>query len=686
MRARGAVAEPGLQADAQLVARGWLRIGIGLAVAGQAMVFGLAINVTPAEGAGYWVVHGGLLLSALLVLVFLGRDLVGSAWRSLREQRISIDLLFLVTLTGAVGGSLVSTFTRTGAVYYEVVAVLVAVHTLGKLIGARSRLAALSAVDKTRQEFGEARVIAADGGSVRKAVDTLMETDRVLVGPGEAIVVDGTIERGRSYVTETSMTGEWRPVSRGPGEAVMAGTHVVDGDLVIAPQLGPRRLDHILREVERARLAPSALQAQADRWMRIFLPVVVTVSVVTFVFWWSRAPWTDALFNAMAVLLVACPCAMGLATPIAVWSGLARLVKLGLVARTGDLLDVLGRCDLLCIDKTGTLSEDRMEVLAWRTESAWAAQKPWLYAAVVTLESDLQHPIAEALVSHCNLLGDKLSGVPNGSGLAVAGGGDPGAVGGAEGAPGSTTPATAGMGAPGSTTPATAVGREIVAGGGVRGVIDGRKVAVGEWALHGFAGEAPVGGAKAVWVSVDGVLAATVTLGERWRVGLRETLSDLQALGVEVEVLTGDRHPPDDLGVAVRGGLSPEDKVARVREHIGLGRRVVFVGDGVNDAAAMGAASGSIAVGGGAELVRASAMGTMAGDDLRVLPRAIRLGGLVRRGIRGNLRFAASYNAIGMALAAAGWLHPVVAALLMVGSSLAVGVRALRTAEKAVVE
>ena len=140
-------AEPGLQADEKLVERGWLRIGIGMAVAGQAMVFGLAINVTPADGGGYWVAHGGLLASALGVLIFLGGDMVGAAWRSLRERRISIDLLFLVTLIGALAGSLVSTFTRTGAVYYEVVAVLIAVHTLGKMIGARSRLAALSAVN-----------------------------------------------------------------------------------------------------------------------------------------------------------------------------------------------------------------------------------------------------------------------------------------------------------------------------------------------------------------------------------------------------------------------------------------------------------------------------------------------------------------------------------------------------------
>ena len=216
--------------------------------------------------------------------------------------------------------------------------------------------------------------------------------------------------------------------------------------------------------------------------------------------------------------------------------------------------------------------------------------------------------------------------------------------------------------------------------------MEGKRIAVGEWELQGWAGEAPATEAKAVWVSVDGELAATITLGERWRNGLRETLQTCADLGVTVEVLTGDPHPPTDLGVAVFGGLSPEQKVDHVREARAAGRHVVFVGDGVNDAAAMGAAHGSIAMGGGAVLAQASAMATMTGDDLRVLTRALRLGRAVRRGIHGNLRFAASYNATGMVLAAAGWLHPVVAALLMVGSSIAVGVRALRKAENASVE
>ncbi len=155
--------EPGVQTDARAWQRGWLRVGIGVAVAAQAMVFSLAVNITPAEGAAYWLVHGGLLASALAVLVFLGRDLVGEAWAALRARRVTIDLLFLATLLGALGGSVTSSVTGAGSVYYEVVAVLVVVHTLGKMAGARSRAAALGAADAVAEKFERCTVRRADG-------------------------------------------------------------------------------------------------------------------------------------------------------------------------------------------------------------------------------------------------------------------------------------------------------------------------------------------------------------------------------------------------------------------------------------------------------------------------------------------------------------------------------------------
>jgi heavy metal translocating P-type ATPase len=630
--------EPGLRADQRLVDRGWLRIGAGAAVAAQAMVFSLAINLSEIEGWAYVVVHGILIASALGALAFLGGDLVRSAWDSVRERKISIDLLFLVTLLGAFTGSLVSTFTRTGSVYYEVVAILIVVHTCGKMLGARSRVAALRAVDDTREKFEWCDVVQTDGSVSRTKIEELVSGSRVRVAPGGAISVDGKIVSGRGYVQETSMTGEWRPVPRGSGDGVLAGTFSVDGSFEIVTTGGTRRLDAILEAVSKARLAPSRLQQQADRLMAWFLPLVVGVSVGTFAWWVSSGPWERALFNAMAVLLVACPCAMGLATPVAVWGGLARLAKFGLVARTGDFLDVLSRVDMLCIDKTGTLSEDTLSVKAWRSEPVFHQREAWLRATVASTEQGLAHPIAEALRNETG----------EGGGLQVD-------------------------------------SRRIEPGLGV--VADVRdsegvvvNVAVGEWALARNNLTPPPRVGKAIYVFVDGALAATVELEERWRAGLAETFAELRTLGVETEVLSGDPLAVEAVGnfVSVRAGLTPAQKLGRVEELAAARRTVLFVGDGINDAAAMSAAQASIAMRNGADLARASAMAVFVGDDLRFLPRAIRVARAARVSIGTNLFFAAGYNLTGMALAAAGVLHPVAAALLMLGSSLFVSVNALR--------
>ncbi|MEY4490193.1 MAG: hypothetical protein RIQ79_2701 [Verrucomicrobiota bacterium] len=633
--------EPGLQADQRMLDGAWLRIGIGVAVAAQAMVFSLAVNLTPAQGAAYWLVHGGLAASAFAVLVFLGRDLMGQAWAAVRERRVTIDLLFLVTLVGALAGSLVSTLTGTGSIYYEVVAVLVVVHTLGKMLGARSRVAALRAVAETAERYDRALVLTADGRLESRAVATLSGGEKVVVPPGGAICVDGEILEGNSYVEEAAMTGEWRPVARGPGARVWAGTQALDGRLVVAVRAGGggRRLDAVLAAVTAARLVPSRLQEQADRLIGWFLPVVVGVSVLTFAGWCWAGPWERALFNAMAVLLVACPCAMGLATPVAVWGGLASLARLGIVARSGDFLDTLARVDTVCFDKTGTLSESALVVAGWEFAPAWQSEerRDWLKSAVADAEAGLEHPVARALAAE-------------GGGRCLE-----------------------------KLETRVEAGRGVEARWVEQGI--GRVLRVGEpdWALAGSPRQEE---GKQVVVTVDGNHAATVTLGERWRIGIVDTFERLRKEGIEVEVLTGDAHPPEGLGVPVRGGLSPAQKQARVEALGREGRTVLFAGDGLNDAAAMGVSAAALAVRGGSDMARAAAMATCAGDDLRMLPEAVRVARRVVSGVRGNLRFAAGYNLAGMALAAAGWLHPVAAALLMVGSSTAVAVRALRSVSK----
>ncbi|HLP10034.1 MAG TPA: cation-transporting P-type ATPase, partial [Opitutaceae bacterium] len=288
-------AAPGIELDSAALLRTWWRIGVAAVVAGQSMVAGLAINLTPPEGAAYWVLHGVLIAAALGVCVLLLPTLVREAWSALRVGRITVEQLFLVTLLGAFAASLAATFTRTGAVYYEVISILLAIYAAGKTLGARSRAKALRAVDETRERYEFAERL--DG--TRVPVQALALGERVRVRPGGAICVDGVVRAGRSFVQETAMTGEWRPIARGPGDPVLAGTHAIDGELEIeaTAAAGARRLDAVLAEVHAARLAPSELQLQADRLATRFLPLVLVVSAGTFAFWTWRAGWIEGVFN-----------------------------------------------------------------------------------------------------------------------------------------------------------------------------------------------------------------------------------------------------------------------------------------------------------------------------------------------------------------------------------------------------
>ncbi|WP_404421310.1 heavy metal translocating P-type ATPase [Nibricoccus sp. IMCC34717] len=626
--------EPGLQVDARSVDRAWIRIGAGTVIAAQAMVFSLALNLTHADGLDLprWAVHGLLLASALGALAFLGGDLMRESLGALRRRTVTIDLLFLVTLLGALVGSLIATFRGVGEVYYEVVAILIVVHTVGKMLGARSRLAALRAVEQLRQEFSLCRRLNGDGTESLVAYADLRAGDCVRVLPSELIPVDGRVKKGVSDIQESAMTGEWQPSRRGPGDTVQAGSHALDGELIIETGAGERRIDAVLAAVERAQLAPSEIQAQADRLTRLFLPVVVGAAVATGLGWALYRPWDEALFRAMAVLLVACPCAMGLATPVAIWGALASLARLGLLARTGDFVDGLARVTHVFLDKTGTLSHEELSVNDWRWRSEDAEEQTRIRAAVFALESELSHPVARAL-------------------------------------------AAATMGSPGLTVE----GRVLVPGRGVQGVIAGSRWAVGDASLGTGAPGQNVG-EKWIHAFRDGAWCASARIGERWRDGLDEALSDLQALGLKVEVLSGDPSAVKTLGrsLPVTAGMTPAAKAERVRATRATGGRVLVVGDGINDAAAMSEADVAIAMRGGTDLARAASSAVLSGARLTLLPRAIAVARRARVAVRRNLIFSFAYNVAGMALAASGHLHPVAAALLMVGSSAVVAWSALR--------
>ncbi len=627
----------------------WLRVGIVLVLAGQGMAFGLGLNtadppLTP-KSPIYWVLHGGLLLSAVVALVLLGGPLLRETWANLCRARITVESLFTLSVLGAFAGSLLSTIRGHGSVYYEVVAIVLAIYTVGKALGVRGKARALAEARKLEADLDFAVVEEADELR-RMPVEQVTVNHLVVVAPGEVIPVDGIVLRGSAYVQEQPLTGEPAPVTRGPGDSVLAGTHSVDGTLFIKAERlkGQRRFDEVLAAVREAREKPSRLQREADQLTRWFVPAVCTVSVSTFIGWLPFVGWAQALFNAMAVLIVACPCALGLATPAAVWAGLATLARLGLVARQGDILEDLARARTFVFDKTGTLSREHLTVTEAELDGPWQQSPAEIAAGLLAIETPLSHPAAVALRAW----------------------------------------ASEGRGAsPGR--PPMLLESHLVPAQGIKAVLEIADGHTQHWRIgqKAFAlGEQPSALDSHLWVSINKDPAARFTLAETLRAGAEGALHDLKSLGVAIDILSGDPAPgwTDIAGVSIASGLTPTEKVAQVKALRVEAGPLVFVGDGVNDAPAMAEADAAIALDSGAGLSQATAGAVLLGGQLSGLPQAVTFARKLTRALRGNLRFALCYNLLGMGLAAGGILHPVVAALLMLGSSAIVSGRVLRVA------
>ena len=338
------------------------------------MIFSLALNlhddVPPAaRELTQWLILAG----TAVVAVLLGGPLVRAAWGELRRGRLTIEALFLLTMSGALAASLQAHLTGRGKIYFEVVSVLLVVYTVGKLIGARTRAAALAGSRAWGDRLNSCRLVDAAGRTHASPVADVRPGDVTEVYPGELIAVDGVICAGVGFVSEAVVSGEPFAVVRRPGDRVLAGSASFDATFrITATAAGTaRQVDRLLAAVEDARDRPLSLQARADRLGRWFLPLVVLTALGTFTYWTfgTNAGWEAGLFNAMSVLLVACPCVIGLATPVVIWAALGRLAERGVIVRNGDAVERLAEVDRVLFDKTGTLTEDRFALVEIETDS-----------------------------------------------------------------------------------------------------------------------------------------------------------------------------------------------------------------------------------------------------------------------------------------------------------------------------
>lgn len=608
------------------------RIGLSLVIIAQSMILSLGIALEEQSASDVkFAVYGSVLLGCLLTMVLLGLPLVQAAWRELSHGLITIESLFLLTMAGAFTASMQSFITGQGPIYFEVVSVILVVYSLGKAIMAKAKQSAIQQTQSWADSLAMCHYVVGDTVTERPVAE-LQVGDSVDVHPGELIPIDGVIIHGEGTISEAAMTGEPFGQVRRVGDYVVAGAISHDALFRIqATTLGSERhVDQLIRVINEATELPTATQSLINQISLRIFPVLILIAVATFAYWSWTASWAVGSFHAMCVLLVACPCALGLATPVVVWNTLARLAERGFVARSGDVIEQLATIRTVMFDKTGTLTEERLTL----TDIAIVPgqHRPTILGWLAAVQAHSSHPIAKAFREIPPPTDVTISECRQHAGLGIEA---------TIHTAGQTHHLRIGHSSWLNTTEAetTALEQQLIATTGQR-----------------------------ILATLDDRLLAVIVINERLRDSVPQALTQLANLGINVTILTGDREPQPTIRELspVLAGLMPLEKLAQIEQQ----QHVMMVGDGINDAAAMAKATVGVAMHTGSDLAVQSAAVTLYHPDLRVIPWAIAMGREAQAIIRQNLWLAGGYNVVGVTLAAAGILHPVVAALLMVCSSV----------------
>ncbi len=593
--------------------------------------------------AGRW---GGAVLAAPVVL-WAAWPFWQRAVESVRQRSANMFTLIALGVGAAFAGSMVSLLAPhvvagvTGGMpplYFEASAAIITLVLLGQVLELRARRRTGDAIRRLLALTPDtARVVGGDGIEHDVPLADLHTGVRVRVRPGERVPVDGVIEEGTSALDESMLTGEPLAVDRAAGDAVRAGTVNGTGSLIVrATEVGGDTvLAHIVRLVAEAQRSRAPVQALADRVAAVFVPVVVAVSLLTAAVWALVGPeprLVHALVNAVAVLIIACPCALGLATPMAVMVAVGRGSQLGVLVRNAEALERLATVDVIALDKTGTLTRGTPSVTAvFADESVTDGD---VLAAAAAVESASEHPLAAAIVEAARTRGVTFAAARD-------------------------VDADAGLGVRGVTGD-----EQVLAGRDTYLAARGLRIEEGAaWVASALAARSE--GSTLVWVARGGHVLGAIALTDTLRPDAAATVRALRDAGLRVVMLTGD-HEASALAIArgagldavdVRAGLSPADKAAALDTLAAGGARVAMVGDGINDAPALARAAVGIAMGGGTDIALHTAGITLLGGDLAGVVRARRLALATMRGVRQNLALAFGYNVLAIPLAA-GALYP----------------------------
>jgi Cu2+-exporting ATPase/Cu+-exporting ATPase len=590
------------------------------------------------------------MLFATPAVLLLALPILEDALFTFRVYRqLTTSALIAAGSLAAYGLSVYATFTGQGHTYFETATTILLLVTLGRWLDAKTQVDGNQALEALLARTPlKASLIMPNGSESLVPVEQLQVGDQIRVRPGENIAVDGRIVSGEGSVNEANITGEATPVYKGLGHSVYAGTTNLDGSMIIeATQVGEERvMGRLVRLLDEARLYRAPIERLADRVAAYFVPVVIVLAAVSFLFWTWSDGFERGLLISLAVLLIACPCALGIATPLAIWAALGRAAQAGILIRDSLTLEKLSHVRHIFFDKTGTLTTGQPSLVELVTESEPASA---ILHIAASLEHHSEHPLARAIETAATEQGALLLPVEN---------------------------------------------FQAIPGQGVKGQVNGREIFVGSWrlvkqqnlalpvALHLERQRLEQAGLTVVHIGWAGQVQGLAGLAETIRPAAAQVLAELQAQKFDVQVLTGDSAAAGAalgrrLGVPVQSQLLPHDKVKFI-EKAEVSGRVTMIGDGLNDAPALARAGVGIALGCGADVTREAADVSLLGSDLAQISWVIDLARRTYRTIGWNLAWAFIYNLVGVALAMAGFLHPVLAAVVMVISSALVVGNSLR--------
>ena len=607
------------------------------------------------QGAGaHFMLPGPLqFVLATPVQFWIGARFYRGAYKALQARVGNMDLLVALGTSAAYGLSLYQWLGQGSShLYFEAAAVVITLVRLGKWLEARAKRHTTEAIRALQSLRPDTARVRSAGAERSVPIAFLRVNDEVVIRPGERIPMDGMVIEGSSHADESMLTGESMPVAKGPGMALVGGAVNGEGVLVArATAIGTETvLARIIRAVEDAQAAKAPIQRLVDRVSAVFVPAIVVIAAVTFGAWWFvGADWSVALINAVAVLVIACPCALGLATPTAIMAGTGVAARHGILIKDAEALELLHGVQLIAFDKTGTLTQGKPVLMACDAADGDHARLLRLSAAV---QQGSEHPLARAVMAAAR---EARVDVP------------------------------------------AAQATTAVPGLGVTAVVDGVTLALGNARLlaqHGVdvgamaraADEHSNAGHTVSWLAEIGAaprLLGMLAFGDTLKAETADAVRRLHGAGLRTLMLTGDsegsaRHIAAQIGIDdVRAQLMPEDKGAILAQLRAGGMRVAMVGDGINDAPALAAADIGIAMGGGTDVAMHTAGVTLMRGDPRLLMDAIDISRRTYSKIRQNLFWAFIFNVIGVPLAAFGLLNPMIAGAAMAFSSVAVVSNAL---------